>query len=168
MNKQRLGFIMILCCMVGLAACKNSNSPQAVTEKFLTSFSKMDYATAKELSTKPTWEMIDIMASFTKDIPEEQRDKLAGDLKIKITDTKKESDSTMIVTYTSEPKFLPFNKIRLLMQKDIEGRERWKVDISSLDIIGGEEMYIEEEQEAVDMEMERGATDTLAVPGSIE
>jgi hypothetical protein len=67
----------------------------------------------------------------------------------------------MIITYTTEPKILPFNKLRLLKQTDPEGRERWKVDISTLDLVGGEEMYIEEENKAVEVEVERQAPDTV-------
>lgn len=153
-------FSILLVLVIGLSSCKNSNSPQAVTEKFLVSFSKMDYVTAKALSTKSTWEMLDIMASFTKDIPEAQRNTMSENFKVKITDNKKESDSTVIITYTTEPKILPFNKLRLLRQKDIEGRDRWKVDISTLDLIGGDELYIEEESKAVEV-MERQPADTI-------
>ncbi|WP_118974647.1 DUF4878 domain-containing protein [Taibaiella koreensis] len=140
-------------------SCKNTNSPQAVTEKFLNSFVQMDYETAKSLSTKNTWELLDIWASFAKDIPESVKKQKAESFKVKITDNKRESDSTVIITYTTEPKILPFNKLRLLRQTDIEGRERWKVDISTLDLIGGEELYIEEEQKAI--EVERVPADTI-------
>ncbi|RYG29578.1 MAG: hypothetical protein EOO01_38010 [Chitinophagaceae bacterium] len=142
-------------------SCKNTNSPQAVTEKFLSSFVKMDLETAKSLSTKNTWGLLDIWASFSKDVPEAMRQEKAANFKVKITETRKESDSTMIITYTSEPKILPFNKLRLLRQVDQEGRERWKVDISTLDLVGGDEMYIEEENKAVEVEVERGAPDTV-------
>ncbi len=144
-----------------LNSCKNTNSPQAVTEKFLSSFVKMDYETAKSLSTKNTWGLLDIWASFAKDIPEEVRKEKAAGFKVKVTEAKKESDSTMIVTYTTEPKILPFNKLRLLKQTDAEGRERWKVDISTLDLVGGDDSYIEEENKAVEVEVERDAPDTV-------
>lgn len=142
-------------------SCKNTNSPQAVTEKFLNSFVKMDYETAKSLSTKNTWGMLDIWASFSKDIPEAIKKEKAANFKVRITESKKESDSTMIITYITEPKILPFNKLRLLKQTDQEGRERWKVDISTLDLIGGDELYIEEEKKAVEVEVERQAPDTI-------
>ncbi len=144
-------------------SCKNSNSPQAVTEKFLVSFSKMDYTTAKNLSTQNTWAMLDILASFTKEMPEAEKNALFQNFKVKVTDSKKESDSTMIVTYVTEPKILPFNKLRLLQQKDLEGNIRWKVDISTLDLVGGEESYIEEEHQAEVEEVQRDAVDTVKV-----
>lgn len=159
-NKFRSAIWLALL-MTLLYSCKNTNSPQAVTEKFLSSFVKMDYETAKALSTKNTWGLLDIWASFSKDIPEELRKEKAAQFKVTITESKKESDSTMIITYVSEPKILPFNKLRLLKQTDQEGRERWKVDISTLDLVGGEDMYIEEENKAVEVEVERGAADTI-------
>jgi hypothetical protein len=159
-QKYSLAIFMALF-TVAIYSCKNTNSPQAVTEKFLNSFVKMDYESAKALSTKNTWGLLDIWASFSKDIPEEVKKEKAANFKVKIMESKKESDSTMIITYTTEPKILPFNKLRLLKQTDPEGRERWKVDISTLDLVGGEEMYIEEENKAVDVEVERGAADTI-------
>ncbi len=160
--KKRLYTITLLLLAATLySSCKNTNSPQAVTEKFLNSFVKMDYESAKSLSTKNTWELLDIWASFAKDIPEEVKKEKAENFKVKITGNKRESDSTVIVSYTTEPKVLPFDKLRLLRQTDIEGRERWKVDISTLDLIGGEELYIEEEQKAVEVGVERQPADTI-------
>ncbi len=156
--------LLALFCVFFWVGCKNTNSPQSVTEKFLSSFSRMDFETAKTLSTKNTWDMLEIMSAFAKEVPDEHKEKISEQLKIRITGTQKETDSTVIVSYTTDPKFLPFNKLRLLKQKDADGRERWKVDFSSLDIIGGDELFIEEEQHAVDIEMERGATDTVALP----
>lgn len=150
-----------------LSSCKNSNSPQAVTEKFLMSFSKMDYATAKTLSTQNTWAMLDILASFTKEMPEAEKNALFQNFKVKITDNKKESDSTVIVTYVTEPKILPFNKLRLLQQKDVEGNIKWKVDISTLDLVGGEESYIEEEHQAVEEDVQREPVDTVKVDEAV-
>jgi hypothetical protein len=160
-NKKSSAIILALLITLVFYSCKNTNSPQAVTEKFLGSFVKMDYTTAKSLSTKNTWGLLDIWASFSKDIPEEIKKEKAANFKVSITESKKESDSTMIITYTTVPKILPFNKLRLLKQTDAEGRERWKVDISTLDLVGGDEMYIEEESKAVEVEMERQAPDTV-------
>ncbi len=158
--KQRLYISALLLLMATVYySCKNTNSPQAVTEKFLNSFVKMDYETAKSLSTRNTWELLDIWASFAKDIPEQIKNEKAANFKVKITGNKRESDSTVIISYATEPKVLPFDKLRLLRQTDAEGRERWKVDISTLDLIGGEELY--EEQKAVEVEVERVPADTI-------
>ncbi len=81
--------------------------------------------------------MLDILASPYQEMPESEKNALFQNFKVKVTDSKKESDSTVIVTYVTEPKILPFNKLRLLQQKDLEGNIKWKVDISTLDLVGG-------------------------------
>jgi hypothetical protein len=160
MRTCRSVVLTILLCTMVLTSCKNSNSPQAVTEKFLNSFVKMDYEAAKSVSTKNTWGLLDIWASFSSQIPEEVKQKRIEEFRIKITETRKESDTTMLVTYVTEPKMLPFNQLRLLQEKDIEGNIKWKVDISTLDLVGGDEMYIEEEKKAVEEEPTLPQTDT--------
>lgn len=162
-NNQLIYLTSALCFMLLMSGCKDTNSPQAVTEKFLISFSRMDFETAKGLSTKNTWDLLEIMAAFGKEVPETYKEKMGDQLKIKITHTEKESDSTVIVSYTTEPKLLPFNKLRLLKEVDANGRDRWKVDFSSLSIIGADELYLEEEQHAVDMEVGQGVADTVQV-----
>ncbi|MFT4061520.1 MAG: hypothetical protein QM642_04095 [Edaphocola sp.] len=162
--KNKNPIILLLAALtVLLASCKNSNSPQAVTEKFLNSFVKSDYETAKAISTKNTWGLLGIWASFSKGVPEDVKADKAAGFKVKITGTEKESDSTVIVGYTTEPKLLPFNKLRLLRQMDQEGRERWKVDISTLDLIGADDLYIEQCAKPVegDTEMETQPSDTI-------
>lgn len=156
-----------------LSSCKNSNSPQAVTEKFLTSVVQTDFDKAKSLSTKNTWGMLDIWAAFTKGIPQNVKDAKAENFTVKITGNEKESDSTVIVSFSTVPKILPFNKIRLLKDVDIEGRVRWKVDISTLDLGSGDELYLSPaDSSAVHLEMERVAPDTISdtpaelVPGN--
>ncbi len=136
-----------------LSSCKNSNSPQAVAESFLISYSEMDYETAKALSTRNTWDLLDILSYYTQNIPEEEKNAIATNFKIRITENNRESDSTVIITYTSDPKILPFNKLRLLKSVDRNGRDRWKVDISTLDLVGGEELYLERRESLNDEEL---------------
>jgi hypothetical protein len=164
--KQRLRFAVLVMLMLHLfSSCKNSNSPQAVTEKFLTSFVQNDFDKAKALSTKNTWEMLDIWASFTKDIPDAEKEKNAANFKVKILGVKAESDSTMIVTYSTDPKFLPFDKLRLLKQVDIDGRVKWKVDIATLANNNGDELYSNpaDTASAVRIEMIGGSDDSTGV-----
>lgn len=160
MKKRFYTIILLLLVAVVYSSCKNTNSPQAVTEKFLNSFVKMDYEAAKAVSTRNTWELLDIWASFAKEIPEEVKKEKAANFKVKITGNKRESDSTIIVSYVTEPKILPFDKLRLLRQSDAEGRERWKVDISTVDLVSGEE-ELYEEHKAVEVEVERQPADTI-------
>lgn len=164
--KQRFYFMALVITMLSIfSSCKNSNSPQAVTEKFLTSFVQNDFDKAKSLSTKSTWEMLDIWAAFTKDIPDNVKEEKAKNFKVKILEIKAESDSTMVVTYSTEPKFLPFNKLRLLKQIDIDGRVRWKVDIATLDTNSGDELYMNQADtaSAVRIEMIGGLDDSVEV-----
>lgn len=158
--KTVIAFTLI--CLLAVS-CKNTNSPQAVTEKFIYSFVRMDYDAAKAISTKNTWSWLDIMASFTKDVPDEIKEENVNKLKIKITNTETESDSTVIVTFNTDPKILPFNKVRLQKQLDQEERERWKIDISTLDLIGNEDAEIEEQMVAPGIEMERQQTDSSVI-----
>ncbi|KAA5533123.1 DUF4878 domain-containing protein [Taibaiella lutea] len=155
-------FVLFSICI--FSSCKNSNSPQAVTEKFLTSVVQADFDKAKALSTKNTWGMLDIWAAFTKEIPENVKAEKAENFKVKILDTKTESDSTVIVTYSTEPKILPFNKIRLQKELDIEGRIKWKVDISTLELGTGDELYINavDSTSGIRLEMERQSPDTIS------
>jgi|GEM_PF-516339 len=148
MTKKTLPILLLLCTFF-FASCKDTGSPQAVAEKFLFSLRTLDIETAKSLSTKNTWDLLNIMVSFADQVSEEEKETLGKNLKLKITDINKETDSTVIITYTSEPKFLPFNKIRMLKIVDKNGRDRWKVDISTLDLVEGEDLYIEEENRPV-------------------
>jgi len=138
--------LLLFALMVIAISCKNSNTAEQTAIKFLISMRQMDFEMAKSLSTKNTWYMINIMEGSTKHLSEEEREKLSEEkLTIDITETKPETDSTVLVYYTTEPDFNIFPALRLLKQEDQDGRIKWKVDISSLDSIsGGEEMYIEE------------------------
>jgi len=154
----------VLFFLVVFSSCKNSNSPQAVTEKFLTSVVQADFDKAKSLSTKNTWGMLDIWAAFTKEIPENVKAEKAENFKVKVLETKTESDTTVIVTYSTDPKILPFNKIRLQKELDIEGRVKWKVDISTLELGSGDELYINaiDSTSGIRLEMERQSPDTIS------
>lgn len=132
-----------------LVSCKDTNSPKAIAERFLFSLRTLDIAKAKSLSTKNTWDLLNIMKSTADQVTDEQKEELGHNFKISITDVTKESDSTVIVTYTSTPKFLPFNKIRLLKTFDQDERVRWKVDISTLDLVGADELILEQDNKSI-------------------
>lgn len=156
MRNILFGFLALLL----FSSCKDTGSPQAVAEKFLYSVRTLDIETAKSLSTRNTWGLLDILVIYTDPLPPEKKEAYGENLKIKITEVQTESDSTVIVSYTSDPKFLPFSKIRMLKTTDKSGRDRWKVDISTLDLVEGEDLYIEEENTAV---YEEKPQDTVVV-----
>ena len=146
-NNKYFTTVVILLLLLTEVSCKNSGSPQSVAEQFLTSFSQMDYQTAKSLSTKNTWGLLNTMAYYTDSIPQQQKKALTNDFKIKITGLKKESDSTVLVAYSitnqGKPKTLPFRKLRMVRHIDRYGHTRWKVDISTLDLLNDQEIYFD-------------------------
>lgn len=146
-------------------SCIDTNSPEAVTEKFLFCFAKFDFETAKSISTRSTWELITIMDANMKEFSEEEKKKKEKDIQIKITSREQETDSTVIVSYQTTPQILPFSRIRLLRQYDKEGRERWKVDISTLEMIAEDDLY-NEDSLIIDspMIMHNNPDDTTSVP----
>ena len=82
-------------------------------------------------------------------------------MKIKIVKTDKETDSTLIVSFHTNPKFLPFQKFRLLKREDNFGKVRWKVDISTIDLIGEEPLYMDQALPPI-QEVERNLSDSTA------
>lgn len=131
--------------MVGVfSSCKNTNSPEITAAKFITSVRQLDYETAKSLSTKSTWTLLNIMEANTKHITDEQKEAFGKDFKVKITERVDENDSTVLLTYVSTPEFIIVPKLRLRSEEDQDGRVRWKVDISSLDDIDQTDDVIEE------------------------
>jgi len=134
--------ILLSLIVVSFTSCKDSGSPEAVSRLFLISLNKADFETASGIATKNTNDILKIMAHLTSDkLSEEQKAKRAEQFTVKIIGTRQESDSTMIVSFNTQPAFLPFNQFRLLKQTDKDGRERWKVDISTLDLAGGSDQY---------------------------
>lgn len=137
---MKLWFKIFCCCMaVSIASCKYSHTPDSVARKFLISFNQLDFATAKSLSTKNTWPLLDIMAEATHNISAERKSEFAEKFTVKIRQVENESDSTVIVTFQTEPKRLPFNQLRLFKTQNRDGKTRWKVDISTLDLLNSEE-----------------------------
>lgn len=135
--------IIVFVSLFILASCKNSNSPQSVAEEFVVSYSKMDYETAKNFSTKETWNFLEVFEHYTKDLsPEEKEQYEQTKIRFKVVDQTQESDTSIILTFSSEPQFLPFNQLRLVSHIDRNGRERWKVDINTISIIEGEDIYM--------------------------
>jgi len=145
MKRMLLGLLCLATLTFSLNSCKYSHTPESVARKFLISFNQMDFATAKSLSTSNTWEILDIMSEATKNIPQERKENFASQFKVDILGVKKESDSTMVVTFKTKPKRLPFNQFRMVKSVNMDGNTRWKVDISTLDLLNSEENQTPEE-----------------------
>jgi hypothetical protein len=142
--KQLLAGITI-CTSILWIACKNPNTPENTAIKFLNSLYNYDFEMAKSMSTRNTWGMLNIMNAKTKDVSDEKKQENIGKLRVTITDTQKETDSTVIVYFSTEPSFQIFKGIRILEEEE-DGRPRYKVDMSSLDSLSGfDDIIIEEE-----------------------
>lgn len=128
--------------LINFSACKYSNSPESVAKKFLISFNQLDITTAKSLSTPSTWDFLDIMGAATKNISDERKKDLGANFTVEILNVAKESDSTVIVTFKTNPKRLPFNQFRLVKTQNNDGDTRWKVDISTLDLLNSDSTNI--------------------------
>ncbi|HET8573832.1 MAG TPA: hypothetical protein VFL76_08160 [Edaphocola sp.] len=92
------------------------------------------------------------MAEATRDIPQERKENFAGQFSVDILSVKKESDSTVVVTFRTKPKRLPFNQFRLLKTLNKDGNTRWKVDISTLDLLNSEENQDQAPDDLLNME----------------
>lgn len=139
----------LLCISIFLLSCKDTSSPKAIAEQFLFSLRTLDIEKAKSISTKNTWDFLNILESTAAQVSEDEKENLGRNLKIKIIDINDESDSTVIVTFTSSPEILPFNKIRMLKNVDKNGRDRWKVDISTIDLVENDELILEQSKKSI-------------------
>lgn len=138
-----------------LMACKNSNSPQSVAEGFVVHYSQMDYETAKSLSTKNTWDFLEVFEYYSENLDPEQKKQIKEQkVRFKVIEQQKESDTSIILTYKAEPQKLPFDKLRLISHIDRNGRTKWKVDISTISIIEGEDIYMLPSEALIDEVLE--------------
>lgn len=142
---KKITSILFVAFSLFLYSCKSSNTPEAAASKFILSMRTLDFETARGMSTKATWNLINIMDAHTKAISDEQKQALGENFKINIDKVEPETDSTVLISYTTDPTFVIVPKIRMIREFDIDGRTRWKADISSIDsMLMGEEDYIEE------------------------
>ncbi|HLS70107.1 MAG TPA: hypothetical protein VK027_00450 [Chitinophagaceae bacterium] len=152
---QYRSIYVFLFCLIILSACKNSNSPQSVAEGFVVHYSQMDYETAKSLSTKNTWDFLEVFEYYSENLDAEQKKKIREQkVRFKVIDQQKESDTSIILTYKAEPQKLPFDKLRLISHVDRNGRTKWKVDISTISIIEGEDIYMLPSEALIDEVLE--------------
>lgn len=135
-RKQHSILLLFLGCVCLIFnSCKYSNSPESVARRFLISFNQLDFSTAKSLSTPNTWEILDIMSAATRNVSQDRKNAFNQNFTVTIIKVEKESDTSRLITFQTTPKRLPFNKIRLLRTFNKDGNIRWKVDISTLDLL---------------------------------
>lgn len=140
-----LSFLAILISVFS-SSCKDSGSPESITELFLISLNQLDYQTMNSISTRNTKEIIKIMQTLTKDkLSEEELEERAGKLKISILNTRYLNDSTAHVHFHTEPQLLPIDKIQLVKVLEKLDKVAWKIDISTVDLLETESIEIEED-----------------------
>ncbi len=134
--KNRLRELLLFFIMsISFIACKDSGSPESITQLFLISLNKSDLVTARNISTKNTRDVLKIWAKLSEgQFSEAVIKQREENFKVKITKTQNENDSTAIVYFETQPAILPFDHLRLLKTVEKDGRDRWKVDISTLDL----------------------------------
>lgn len=120
---------LIACC---LFSCKSTNSPKAVTETFLVSVARLDINTAKNYSTKPTWDFLKVLDKSTQGMSPEQKESYLNGFKVKILGEKKINDSLVMVSFSTTPVLFPFNELELKAEKNLEGNIKWKVNYTTL------------------------------------
>ena len=62
--KKLLSLAVVFLAIVALNACKSSDSPEAIAEKYLNHIAKQEWAEAKKLGTENTQQLVDMLASF--------------------------------------------------------------------------------------------------------
>lgn len=158
-----LSFLMIILS----GSCKDSGSPESITELFLISLNKLDYTTMKNISTRNTRELIKIMEGLSKDkISPEDIEKRAGNLKIKIKGKKVENDSTVYVRFATEPGLLPIDQVQLVRVTEKLDKTVWKINISTMDLLESRQLdqdHTLKARESYDGQIHPEA-DSVAVP----
>lgn len=130
--KSKFSF-SVLIALFAVACGAGTPSPSEVAEKFLTHTNKMEFAEAKQYSSKETSEMLDMLANFASQMGEQEAPK-----PFKITGENIDGDNAT-VSYRSEGDELD-EKINLIK---VDGK--WLVNVSKEDL--DKENAVDEETE---------------------
>lgn len=116
-------------------SCKDSGSPESITELFLISCKNLDYVTLNTISTKNTKDVLKILQHFTSDSTlVQQWNENYGDMKIKIKGKHFENDSTVYVKFTTDPEMFSIDEFKLVQITEKLDKKSWKIDISTIDM----------------------------------
>lgn len=128
--------ILLLVISSVLAGCKDSGSPESITELFLISLNRLDFTTMNTISTKTTKDFLKILQKQTADqFTEEALEKRADKFKVKILGTEPETDSIVWVNFQTDPTILKIDKLKLRKVVEKLDKVSWKVDFSTLDYL---------------------------------
>ena len=133
--KKALAGIFLMT-IFAVSGCKDSGSPESITELFLISLNKLDYTTMRNISTRNTRELLKIMEAISKKNPIDSNILAlrADTFKVKIKGKQMPNDSTAIVSFESTPQLLPLHQIQLVKVTEKLDKTLWKVDISTVEL----------------------------------
>lgn len=163
--KKYCAILCIFLMSIGLNACKDSGSPESITELFIISYKNMDFVTLKNISTKNTKELLKIFEYYAQDstLVEEWKNKY-DDVKIKILNKSIVNDTTVYVKFETHPDIFPVNEIKLIQITEKLDKKSWKVDLSTVEIM---ERNKESAMDSISLESHNGQihpdADSIAV-----
>lgn len=127
---------ILLAILISTSSCKDSGSPESITELFLISLNKLDYTTMRNISTRNTRELLKIMEDISKKNPIDSAalELRADTFKFKIKGKTLTNDSTALVSFETTPQLLPIHQIQLIRVNEKLDKTAWKIDISTIEL----------------------------------
>lgn len=102
MRSKHIVALLAIIFTVALTSC-SKNSPEAVADKFLTSFYHMEYDKAREVATEDAKELVNLMEQFAMQQPDSVKQN-AKKIKIDIIEVKEDGDkATAKYSVSTEP-----------------------------------------------------------------
>lgn len=145
--KRTVAVIILFFCFSTFQACKDSGSPESITELFLISLNKLDYTTLNSISTKNTKSILKIMKALTEEkINPKEMEKRGENFEVEILETTPIDDSTVVVKFKTNPTILPMDKIQLVKVVEKLDKVAWKVNISTVDLMEAEDKELPKTQ----------------------
>jgi hypothetical protein len=92
--KKLLSVVVIALAIIAMNACKSSDTPDKVAEKFLNHIAKKEFADAKKLATPESAASIDMLESFSKMGGDQAKEAVIKDVKCKEDGDKAACDYT--------------------------------------------------------------------------
>lgn len=133
--KSRLSLYCILLSLLFTTSCKDSGSPESITELFLISCKNLDFVTLNTISTKNTKDVLKILQHYTSDSSTVQKwTENFNDIKIKVKNKHYDNDSTVFVSFTTEPEMFSISEFKLIQVTEKLDKKSWKIDISTIEM----------------------------------
>lgn len=150
-------FVLLTISIIGLQSC-SSNGPKSTAEKFLTSFSHLEFEAAKSVSTEETKKILDMYAQFTTIMADSVKAE-AKKINIKIVDEKIEGEKAVVTYTTSEDDHKTQRTLDLVKKED-----KWLVSWNKGDMEGGEDVEMIEPELEEEAAQSNEPIDTVVAP----